>query len=116
MGHGVLNHTDAFRVRQPPVPAMPSSIIDPIWDQFAALLPPREDHHPLGCHRPRTPDRLVFDRFVQGLVFGCAYRRRSERARHFTSPTVTHIVVSGLGDMIARCEGDAPWTVVASIP
>jgi len=31
--------------------------------------------HPLGCHRARIPDRLVFDTLVQVLVFGCAYAR-----------------------------------------
>jgi transposase len=57
------------------VPALPSCLIDPVWDQFAALLPPHEDTHPLGCHRPRVPDRVVFDKLVQVLVFGCAYTR-----------------------------------------
>ncbi len=57
------------------MPAVPSSIIEPIWDQFAALLPAREAPHPLGCHRWRIPDRLVFDKLVQVLVFGCAYAR-----------------------------------------
>jgi hypothetical protein len=32
-------------------------------------------HHPLGCHRPRIPDRVVFDKLIQVLVFGCGYRR-----------------------------------------
>ncbi len=54
------------------MPAVPSSIIEPIWDQLAALLPAREAPHPLGCHRWRIPDRLVFDKLVQVLVFGCA--------------------------------------------
>jgi transposase len=57
------------------VPALPSSIIEPIWDQLSAFLPPHADTHPLGCHRPRIPDRLVFDKLVQILVFGCAYQR-----------------------------------------
>jgi transposase len=57
------------------VPAVPSSIIEPLWDQCSALLPPHEAHHPLGCHRPRIPDRVVFDKLVQVLVFGCAYQR-----------------------------------------
>ena len=39
------------------------------------LLPTRQVHHPLGCHRPRVPDRLVFDKLIQVLVFGCGYRR-----------------------------------------
>jgi transposase len=57
------------------VPALPSWLIDPIWDQCSALIPPSDDHHPLGCHRLRIPDRLVFDKLVQVLVFGCPYHR-----------------------------------------
>jgi Transposase DDE domain len=59
------------------VPALPAYIVEPIWDQFVALLPaavPRADH-PLGCHRSRIPDRTVFEKLVQVLVFGCAYER-----------------------------------------
>jgi transposase len=55
------------------VPAVPSSIIEPIWCQFEALIPPVLDGHPLGCHRPRIPDRIVFDKLIQVLVFGAAY-------------------------------------------
>jgi transposase len=57
------------------VPALPSSILEPLWVQVAALLPTRLDTHPLGCHRPRIPDRIVFDKLIQLLVFGCGYRR-----------------------------------------
>jgi transposase len=46
-----------------------------LWVQVAALLPVRRVHHPLGCHRPRIPDRIVFDKLIQVLVFGCGYRR-----------------------------------------
>lgn len=58
-----------------PVPALPSPVIEPVWDQFAALLPEREVTHPLGCHRPRIADRIVFDKLVQVLVFGVAYAK-----------------------------------------
>ena len=57
------------------MPAVPPYIIEPIFEQFEALLPDREVNHPLGCHRPRIPDRVVFERLVQVLVFGCAYER-----------------------------------------
>jgi transposase len=57
------------------VPALPSSVLEPLWVQVAALLPTRHDAHPLGCHRPRIPDRIVFDTRIQLLVFGCGYRR-----------------------------------------
>jgi transposase len=62
------------------VPALPSSFLEPLRVQFAALLPARSVHHPLGCHRPRVPDRLVFDKLVQVLVFGCGYRRIADQA------------------------------------
>jgi hypothetical protein len=31
--------------------AAPSSIVEPIWAQFAVLIPGREDHRPLGERR-----------------------------------------------------------------
>src|SRR5918999_4135525 len=57
------------------VPALQPYIIEPIWEQFSALLPERQTSHPLGCHRLRIPDRVVFEKLVQVLVFGCAYHR-----------------------------------------
>jgi transposase len=57
------------------MPAVPPYIIEPIWQQFFAVLPPGQTKHPLGYHRPRISDRVVFEKLVQVLVFGCAYRR-----------------------------------------
>jgi transposase len=57
------------------VPAVPSFIIEPLWEQFNALVPDVPDEHPLGCHRPRIEDRIVFDKLVQVLVLGCAYEK-----------------------------------------
>jgi transposase len=57
------------------VPALPPYIIEPIFEQFCALLPEHKTDHPLGCHRRRIPDRVVFEKLVQILVFGCAYDR-----------------------------------------
>ncbi len=63
------------------MPAIPPYIIEPIWEQFRALLHTRDaDVHPLGCHRRRIPNRLVFYKLVQVLVFGCAYERISRPA------------------------------------
>jgi transposase len=57
------------------MPAVPPYIIKPVWEQFSALLPERKTDHPFGCHRPRIPDRVVFEKLVAVLVFGCAYWR-----------------------------------------
>ncbi len=58
------------------MPAIPSWLLEPLWDQFAALLPDRPRYapsHPLGCHRPRIGDRIIFEKLVQVLRFGCSY-------------------------------------------
>jgi hypothetical protein len=57
------------------VPALEPYLIEPIWEQFRALLPKHETDHPLGCHRRRIPERVVFEKLVEVLVFGCAYWR-----------------------------------------
>jgi len=31
------------------------------------------EDHPLGCHRPRVPDRLCFDGIMIRLVTGCSW-------------------------------------------
>jgi transposase len=59
------------------VPAVPSCILDPLREEFLAL-PPRIDRRPLGCHRRRIDDALVFDRLVTALVFGCGYERLAD--------------------------------------
>jgi transposase len=55
---------------------LPLWLTEPLWEQFAALLPPRpkfDPSHPLGCHRRRISDRIVFDKLLQVLRFGCSY-------------------------------------------
>lgn len=47
----------------------------PLWTQFEALIPPVIDSHPLGCHRPRVPNRTVFEKLLQVLVLGAAYEK-----------------------------------------
>jgi transposase len=60
------------------VPAVPSCILDPLREEFLALLPARVEAHPLGCHRPRIDDTVVFDKLVEALVFGTGYERIAE--------------------------------------
>lgn len=60
------------------MPVVPVSLVDPVWAQFAALLPERPvvvPSHPLGCHRRRVPDRVVFEHVVAALVHGSGYER-----------------------------------------
>lgn len=58
------------------MPVLPAWLTDALWDQFSALLPERSvfhPDHPLGCHRRRIGDRIVFDKLLQLLRFGCSY-------------------------------------------
>lgn len=60
------------------MPVLPSSLIEPIWVQFAALLPEKpvfDPRHPLGCHRRRIPDHVVFEHVIDALVHGSGYER-----------------------------------------
>lgn len=59
------------------MPVLPSWLTEPLWGQFVALLPERPEYHPdhpLGCRRPRISDRVVFDKMLQLLRFGCSYQ------------------------------------------
>src|ERR1700745_1509197 len=76
--HRFRDHRSSLRfvITGVPVPAIPSWLLEPLWDQFAALLPPRPVYapsHPLGCHRPRIGDRIIFEKLIQVLRFGCSY-------------------------------------------
>ncbi len=57
---------------------MPACLLDPLWDRFAPLLPfhpAAVPTHPFGCHRPRIPDRPVFEQAVAAPVHGPGYER-----------------------------------------
>ena len=60
------------------MPVLPSSLTEPLWAQFATLLASRpqfDPAHPLGCHRRRIPDRVVFNLVLTALVHGSGLER-----------------------------------------
>ena len=60
------------------MPVVPVCLLEPLWVQFSALLPERprvSPTHPLGCHRQRIPDRVVFEHVIAALVHGSGYER-----------------------------------------
>ncbi len=60
------------------MPVLPVCLLHPLWEQFAALLPAHPavaPAHPLGCHRARVADRLVFEHVIAALVHGSGYER-----------------------------------------
>ena len=65
------------------MPVVPSCLLEPIWTEFDAVLrearggdlPEFDPSHPLGCHRRRIPDRVVFEHVIDALVHGSGYER-----------------------------------------
>lgn len=58
-------------------------IPDLLWENMKPLLPPRKKH-PLGCHRPRIPDRDAMDAILFVLRTGCQWNAldRTNICRH----------------------------------
>jgi transposase len=84
------------------MPALQSFLIQPLWHQFSALLPPQRSTHPLVGHRPRIDDRVVFDKLIEVLVFGAAYWRIADRTGSATTlrRRRDEWIASGLGDQL----------------
>jgi hypothetical protein len=91
------------------VHVVPSSNIEHIWDQVSALLPLPEDARPLGCHRPRIPDRVVFDKLAQVRVSAGAMTVHLDRG-YDSWVTRTLLAARGLNAEIARRGYPAPIT------
>ncbi len=53
--------------------ALEAEVVDAIWAAVEPLLPPPDRSHPLGCHRPRVPDRLCFWGILIRLVTGSSW-------------------------------------------
>ena len=54
--------------------ALDPRVVNAVWSAIEAHLPPRPpDTHPLGCHRPRIPDRDCFQGILVRLVTGCSW-------------------------------------------
>ena len=54
--------------------ALDPEVVDAVWHAVETLLPPAPvGVHPLGCHRPRVPDRVCFEGILIRLVTGCAW-------------------------------------------
>jgi transposase len=56
------------------VRALDSTVVKAVWAAVEGHLPQRPpDTHPLGCHRPRVPDRVCFTAILTRLVTGCSW-------------------------------------------
>jgi hypothetical protein len=64
-----------------------------------ALQPDRpvyDTAHPLGCHKPRIADRIIFEKLIQVLRFGCSLRAdRRLHLRGYHDPRLPRRVSQG---------------------
>jgi transposase len=65
--------------------AFDPEVVDTVWAAIQPLLPAHQETHPLGCHRPRLPDRDCFEVMLVRLVTGCSW----EDAEHLCGDTVS---------------------------
>jgi transposase len=70
---GAVPPTDDLVEEPVIVRALEPEVVDAVWAAVEPLLPPADRSHPLGCHRPRVPDRLCFRRILIRLVTGASW-------------------------------------------
>ncbi len=54
--------------------ALEPEVVNAVWEAVKHLIPQPVDNHPLGCHRPRVPDRLCFWGILIRLILGCSWQ------------------------------------------
>lgn len=87
--------------------ALRPDVVDAVWQTIEPLLPIPEDTHPLGCHRPRTPDRTCFRGILIRLVTGCSWTTVEVLMDHVVSDTTLRArrdewVAAGVFDTLAN--------------
>jgi transposase len=81
-------------------------LVDTVWAAINGLLPDHVDHHPLGCHRPRVPDRDCFEVMFVRHVTGCSWEDAERLCGNKVSDTTARArrnewVVAGVFDKVA---------------
>jgi transposase len=68
--------------------ALDPEVVDAVWAAVEPLLSaPGGPEHPLGCQRPRIPDRVCFEGILIRLVTGCAWVDAEQRLGRRVSRT-----------------------------
>ena len=82
-------------------------MVDTVWAAIEPLLPIHAETHPLGCHRPRIPDRDCFEVMLIHLVTGASWEDCERLCGHKVSDTTARArrdewEQAGLFDAIAN--------------
>jgi transposase len=74
--------------------ALDPEVVDALWIAVEPLIPEQASAHPLGCHRPRIPDRVCLAGIVVRLATGCSW----EDAERLLGGTVSDTTLRGRRD------------------
>jgi transposase len=99
--------------------ALEPEVVDVIWAAVEPLLPPRNETHPLGCHRPRVPDRLCFWGILIRLVTGSSWVDVEAILEHRVSDTTLRArrdewITAGVFDQLAG-EAEAAYDRIVGL-
>ncbi len=67
--------------------ALDPEVVNAVWKAVEGLIPEPVDTHPLGCHRPRVPDRVCFEGMLIRLATGCSWEDTERLLHHQVSDT-----------------------------
>lgn len=67
--------------------ALDPEVVNVVWAGIEPLIPAPVETHPLGCHRPRTPDRDCFEVMLVRLVTGCSWEDAERLCENKVSDT-----------------------------
>jgi transposase len=87
--------------------ALDPEVLDAVWAAIEPLVPTDVDHHPLGCHRPRSPERDCFEVMLVRLVTGCSWEDAERLCGNKVSDTTVRArrdawIKAGVFDAIAN--------------
>jgi len=99
--------------------ALEPEVVDAIWAAVEPLLPPRSETHPLGCHRPRVPDRLCLWGILIRLVTGSSWVDVEAILEHRVSDTTLRArrdewITAGVFDQLAG-EAEAAYDRIVGL-
>jgi len=103
---GAVNNNDRVEVCTI-MRALDPEVFDAVWAAIEPLVPVPVEVHPLGCHRPRCPDRDCFEVMVVRLSTGCSWEDAERLCGNKVSDTTVRQrrdewIAAGVFDAIAR--------------
>src|SRR5687767_12190403 len=93
--------------------ALEPEVVDAVWAAVEPLLSTPERSHPLGCHRPRVPDRVCFRGILIRLVTGASWVDIEAILEHRVSDTTLRArrdewIAAGVFDQL-RTQAEAAY-------